>query len=292
MTAPTAAERGGAASAPASRIRLMVSDVDGTLVNRNKEVTPATVEAVRRLHAAGIAFAAVSARPPRGMKILVEALGLDLFGGFNGGSILRGDFTVLEEHFVAAEAARKGIEMMAPRGAYVWVFADNEWFITDPGNTYVAGEIRTVAFQPTVVADFGDHVTRAGKIVFSSTDFDMLAASEPELQGLVGKGATARRSQAKYLDMTPPGTDKGYAARAFARLYGVPLDEVAVIGDMSNDLPMFEIAGLAIAMGNGADEVKAKAHFVTVTNEEEGIAHAIDRFVLPRAPGGSASRLP
>ena len=67
---------------------------------------------------------------------------------------------------------------------------------------------------------------------------------------------------------------------------------VAVIGDMSNDLPMFEIAGLAIAMGNGADEVKEKAHFVTVTNEEEGIAHAIDRFVLPRAPGGPASRLP
>lgn len=284
-TEPLADERGGATSTPASRIRLMVSDVDGTLVNRNKEVTQGTVAAVRRLHAAGIAFAAVSARPPRGMKILVEALGVDLFGGFNGGSILRRDFSVVEQHFVAAEAARAGIELMKPRGASIWVFADNEWFITDPGNTYVAGEIRTVAFQPTVVDDFGDHITRAGKIVFSSTDFDMLAASEPELQELVGKGATARRSQAKYLDLTPPGTDKGYAARAFARHYGVPLDEVAVIGDMPNDLPMFATGGLAIAMGNGAPEVKAQAHFVSLTNEEDGVAHAIDRFVLPRAPG-------
>lgn len=266
------------------RIRLMVSDVDGTLVNREKEVAPATVEAVKRLRAAGVAFAAVSARPPRGMRILVEALKLDIFGGFNGGSILRGDFSVLEEHFVAAEAARKGIEVMQARGASVWVFADNEWFITDPDNVYVAGEIRTVAFQPTLVSDFGDHVTRAGKIVFSSTDFDMLARSEPELQALLGEGATARRSQAKYLDLTPPGTDKGHAVRAFAEHYGVPLDEVAVIGDMANDLPMFEVAGLAIAMGNASDAVKQQADFVTLSNAEDGVADAIAQYVLPRAP--------
>lgn len=266
------------------RIRLMVSDVDGTLVNREKEVAPATVEAVKRLRAAGIAFAAVSARPPRGMRILVEALKLDIFGGFNGGSILRGDFSVLEEHFVAAEAARKGIEVMQARGASVWVFADNEWFITDPNNVYVAGEIRTVAFQPTLVSDFGDHVARAGKIVFSSTDFDMLARSEPELQALLGEGATARRSQAKYLDLTPPGTDKGHAVRAFAEHYGVKLDEVAAIGDMANDLPMFEVAGLAIAMGNASDAVKQQANFVTLSNAEDGVASAIDQFVLPLAP--------
>ncbi|WP_425106116.1 Cof-type HAD-IIB family hydrolase [Ancylobacter sp.] len=281
----TLEERGGATRPPASRIRLMVSDVDGTLVNKAKEVTPATIEAVRRLHEAGIAFAAVSARPPRGMRLMVEALNVDLFGGFNGGCIQRRDFSVVEEHFVSAEAARAGIALMQPRGAAVWVFADDEWFVTDPNGTYVAGEIRTVAFQPTVVEDFGDHLTRAGKIVFSSTDFDMLAASESELQALVGSGATARRSQAKYLDMTPPGTDKGYAAQAFARHYGVSMDEVAVIGDMANDLPMFAVGGLAIAMGNGAAEVKEQAHFVTRTNEEDGVAHAIERFVLPRAPG-------
>ncbi|MBB3770613.1 hypothetical protein FHS55_001208 [Angulomicrobium tetraedrale] len=265
------------------RIRLMVSDVDGTLVNREKQVAPATVEAVARLRAAGIAFAAVSARPPRGMKILVEALGLDIFGGFNGGSILSGDFSVLEQHFVAEEAARRCIEIMTPRGASVWVFADNEWYLTDPDNTYVAGEIRTVAFQPTLVSDFGDHLARAGKIVFSSTDFDMLAKSEPELQALVGDGATARRSQNKYLDLTPPGTDKGHAVRAFAHHYGVALDEVAVIGDMANDLPMFEVGGLSIAMGNASDTIKQQADLVTLSNAEDGVAHAIEQFVLPRA---------
>ncbi|PZQ84711.1 MAG: Cof-type HAD-IIB family hydrolase [Ancylobacter novellus] len=276
--------QGGGKRPLPGRIRLMVSDVDGTLVNRSKEVTPATVEAVRRLRAAGVAFAAVSARPPRGMKLLNEAIGLDIFAGFNGGTILRGDYSLVEQTLIDPAAVQKGLAMMEPRGASVWVFADNEWYITDPSNPYVAGETRTVAFSPTLVSDFGDHVERAGKIVFSSTDFDMLAASEPELQALVGDGATARRSQAKYLDLTPPGTDKGYAVRAFARHYGVALEEVAVIGDMANDLPMFGTAGLAIAMGNGAPEVKEQADLVTLTNEEDGVAHAIMQFVLPRAP--------
>lgn len=268
--------------APSGKISLMVSDVDGTLVNKEKAVAPSTVEAVRRLRAAGGHFAAVSARPPRGMKIVADALNLEMFGGFNGGSIVRGDFSIVEQHFVAAHAARQGIAAMKAAGASIWVFADNEWYITDPDNQYVAGETRTVAFQPTVVSDFGDHVERAGKIVGSSSDFPMLERLEAELQPLLGDGASVKRSQAKYLDLTPPGTDKGYATRAFARHFGVPLDEVAVIGDMVNDLPMFAVGGLSIAMGNASDEVKAQADFVTTANDADGIANAIEQFVLPR----------
>lgn len=272
----------GVPNPPSQRISLMVSDVDGTLVNHDKQLAPATVEAVRRLREAGVPFAAVSSRPPRGMKLLVEPLKLELFGGFNGGSIVRADFSPVEEHYVAREAAVNGIEVMKARGAYIWVFADNEWYITDPDNSYVAREIRTVQFQPMVVSDFGDHVARAGKIVGSSSDFEMLAACEAELQDLLGKGASARRSQNYYLDLTPPGTDKGYAVKAFARHFGVPLEEVAVIGDMVNDLPMFEVGGLSIAMGNASDAVKAQANFVTSNNDEDGVARAIENFVLPR----------
>lgn len=272
----------GVRKPPSQRISLMVSDVDGTLVNHDKQLAPATIEAVRRLREAGVPFAAVSSRPPRGMKLLVEPLKLELFGGFNGGSIVRADFSPVEEHYVARDAAVNGIKVMKARGAYIWVFADNEWYITDPDNSYVAREIRTVQFQPMVVSDFGDHVARAGKIVGSSSDFEMLAACEAELQDLLGDGASARRSQNYYLDLTPPGTDKGYAVKAFAKHFGVPLEEVAVIGDMVNDLPMFEVGGLSIAMGNASDAVKAQANFVTSNNDEDGVARAIENFVLPR----------
>ncbi len=276
----------GRASAPATRISLMVSDVDGTLVNKDKQVAPATVEAVARLRAAGVPFAAVSSRPPRGMKILIEPLKLEILGGFNGSCIVKADLTPIEQHFVPLEAARTAIDMMAGRGADIWVFADNEWFVTNGANPYVARETRTVAFDATVVEDFGDHIARAGKIVGTSSDFDMLAQCEIDLQALLGDTASARRSQHYYLDVTHPGTDKGHAVRAFASHWGVPLEEVAVIGDMANDLPMFEIAGLAIAMGNATDAVKAQAHFVTGTNAEDGVAQAIENIVLPRTKGG------
>ncbi|WP_348644659.1 HAD hydrolase family protein [Starkeya sp. ORNL1] len=68
----------------------------------------------------------------------------------------------------------------------------------------------------------------------------------------------------------------------------MPLDEVAVIGDMVNDLPMFEVGGLSIAMGNASDAVKGQANFVTTSNDEDGVAHAIEQFVLPRAAGKSS----
>lgn len=279
MSADTTAKR-----APAERISLLVSDVDGTIVTHDKDLAASTVAAARRLKDAGVALAVVSSRPPRGMMKLPGPLGLELFGGFNGAAIVRPDLTPVEQHFVPFEAARRSAEMMASLGADVWVFADNEWLITDPEGAYVPRERHTVDFDPTVVEDFGDRLGRAGKIVGSSKDFDMLARCETALQAALDGAASARRSQAYYLDVTHPTADKGYAVRAFAAHFGVPLDEVAVIGDMANDLPMFDVGALSIAMGNATDEVKARADFVTGTNDADGWAAAMEAFVLPRAP--------
>lgn len=268
------------------RISLFVSDVDGTIVtpSPNKGLAPATIDAVKRLAAAGVAFSIVSSRPPRGMLSVAGPLGLDRFAGFNGSAIVAGDLTPIEQHFVPEAAARIAVDEMARAGADVWVFADNEWFVTDGAGAYVEHEVHTVGFRPIVVADFGDHIARAGKIVGSSKDAAMLGRCEGELQQLLGTAASARRSQTYYLDVTHPTADKGYAVAALARHFGVALDEVAVIGDMANDLPMFPVGALAIAMGNASDDVKAKADWVTTSNAEDGVAHAIETLILPRAP--------
>jgi len=269
--------------APAERISLFVSDVDGTIVTHDKNLAASTVEAAHRLKEAGVALAVVSSRPPRGMMKLPGPLGLELFGGFNGAAIVRPDLSPVEEHFVPFEAAREAADVMARQGADVWVFADNEWLILNPEGAYVPRERHTVDFDPTVVDAFGDRLGRAGKIVGSSRDFDMLARCEAELQAMLGGAASARRSQAYYLDITHPTADKGYAVKAFAAHFGVPLDEVAVIGDMANDLPMFSVGGLSIAMGNASPEVKACADFSTRTNDEDGWAAAVEAYILPRA---------
>lgn len=265
------------------RIRLFVSDVDGTIVTPSpqKRVSDVTIAAVERLRAAGCAVSIVSSRPPRGMLHVARPLGLDLFAGFNGSSIVRGDLSAVEEHFVPEQAARIAAAELARRGIDVWVFSNGEWYVTDPSGAYVSHEEHTVGFAPLVVPSFAGHLGRVGKLVGSSKDFDGLARAEADLQGLLGDNASARRSQLYYLDVTHPTADKGFAVAALARHFGVPLSEVAVIGDMANDLPMFDVGALAIAMGNGTDEVKAKADYITLSNAEDGVAHAIESVIMP-----------
>lgn len=272
MTAP---------ASPPSRISLVVSDVDGTLVKHDKSLAPSTIAAAARLRGAGIRLAIVSSRPPRGMAPLAKALDLDLFGGFNGSTIVDGAMRPVEQHFVPEEAVRTAIAAMQAFGAEIWVFDGEDWLVTDPAGAYVAHERRTVQFDPTVVPDFNRPLQKVGKVVGASDDFDGLARLETDLSRRLGKMASARRSQRYYLDVTNPTADKGHAVRAFAAHWSIPLEEVAVLGDMANDIPMFEVAGFSIAMGNAPPEVQARANATTAGNDEDGWAKAIDAFVLP-----------
>ncbi|WP_239025075.1 Cof-type HAD-IIB family hydrolase [Rhodoligotrophos defluvii] len=287
MTDATAPDFSSLAARAGGRVRLVVSDVDGSLVTREKVLTPSAVAAAKDLKAAGIAFTAVSSRPPRGMAMLIEPLAITQpLGAFNGGTIFMPDMTVIDQQAVPLEAARRAVTVMRDYGADIWVFSGDKWLVTNPDAHYIPRERRTVQFEPTVVADLDPYLGSAGKIVGSSEDFDRLKECELALQAELHGSATARRSQNYYLDVTPPGMDKGYAVRTLARMMNIPLQEVAVIGDMVNDLPMFRAAGLAIAMGNGSDEVKAAADHVTDTCDNEGFAKAVAEFILPLAGPG------
>ncbi len=266
-------------------IRLVVSDVDGTMVTTDKVLTPATIAAAHRLRDAGIHLALVSSRPPRGMMHVQTALGIaGPLGGFNGGTILGPDQAPIEERLVPEDAVRTSLKLFADRGVGAWLFADNKWLICDINGDYVPKERRTVAFEPTVVDDFEPYVARCGKIVGASAKFDVLAECEVELHTLLGDTANAHRSQQYYLDVTNPEADKGTALRAIAKWYGIDPAETAGIGDMTNDVPLFRAAGLSIAMGNAPPAVASQAQEHTGTNEEDGWAHAVDTIILPRAP--------
>ncbi len=265
-------------------VKLVVSDVDGTMVTTDKVLTPATIAAAHRLRAAGVHLALVSSRPPRGMAFLTMDLGLSgPLGGFNGGTILAPDGAVIEERFVPEQAVRTSLDLLARHGVSAWLFADNQWIIKDPDGDYVPKERMTVRFEPTVVDDFEPFIARCGKIVGASAKFDLLERCEHELQGLLGSDANAHRSQTYYLDVTNPAADKGTATHAIAGWYGVDIADVCVIGDQSNDVPMFRVAGHSIAMGNAPPAVAAEAKQRTTSNEQDGWAAAIDRFVLPAA---------
>ena len=264
-------------------IRLLISDVDGTLVTTEKVLTPASIAAVAKLREAGVLFAVVSSRPPRGMAMLVEPLAIDTpMGAFNGGTIVHPDMAQIEARVVPEAAAITAYELFEARGVDTWVFADGDWLLTNPKAAYVPRETRTVQFDYRRVDDLRPFLGRGGKIVGTTGDFDLLARVETELAGRLGHTANAHRSQKYYLDVTHPEANKGTAVHAIAGHLGVDIADVACIGDMTNDLPMFAVAGFSIAMGNGPDAVRSRASVVTTGNDEDGFAEAVTRFVLPK----------
>ncbi len=278
----------GAVSERPERISLLVSDVDGTLVTNDKRLSDANAEAGRGLAAIGVALSLVSSRPPIGFTTLRDALHLSApIGAFNGGTILNPDGSVIDEVLLPASAVRLAVECFAAFGLDAWLFTKDRWYILDANGAYVPKERMTIAHEPNVVESLEPYFDAVGKLVGSSKNFDAVAACEAELQRRLGNEASARRSQTYYLDVTPIHADKGHAVRRIAAALGVPMAEVAVIGDMGNDLPMFDVAPFRIAMGNGIDALKAKATFVTDDNEHDGFATAVERYILPRAAGSA-----
>jgi hydroxymethylpyrimidine pyrophosphatase-like HAD family hydrolase len=118
------------------------------------------------------------------------------------------------------------------------------------------------------------------KIVGASKDHDRIATAVAAGQSALRGRATALRSQAYYCDVTPPDVDKGRLVDLLAERLGVAREDIAVLGDMGNDAQMFARAGFAVAMGNATPEIKALAHAVTLSNDEDGFALAIERHIL------------
>jgi Cof subfamily protein (haloacid dehalogenase superfamily) len=263
-----------------SRITLVVSDVDGTLVTHDKHLTDGARRAVQRLHDAGIGFTITSSRPPVGMRFLIEPLGITLpIGPFNGSSIVDIKLKPIEQHLIPAAAAQRSIEVLDQFGVDVWLFTNEQWIIHRDDGKYVPHERNTIQFDPTFVDDFTPFLATACKIVGASADAALLQRCEIAMQKTLGTQASAIRSQSYYLDITPPGHDKGTFVSAMARRLGISTESVATIGDMQNDLAMFKKSGLSIAMGNATDDVKKLASHVTGSNEDEGFAGAVD-FIL------------
>jgi Cof subfamily protein (haloacid dehalogenase superfamily) len=262
-------------------ISLVISDVDGTLVTPDKQLTLASARAAHKLADNGIGFTVVSSRPPAGLRMLVAPLALRLpMGAFSGGAIVGPDLAVIEEHFIPEAAARRTVAMLSEGGADVWLYTPDGWLLRNPGNHYIAKERRTIQADPVVVPDFGPHLARVFKIVGSSEDFERLAACETAIRAAVGDQASVSRSQSYYLDITPPGLDKGTFLEALSRRLDIPPGAIAVLGDMTNDLAMFKKAGMSIAMGNAPAEVKASATHATAANTDDGFAKAIEAYVL------------
>ena len=260
-----------------TRIALVVSDVDGTLLTKDKTLTDGTKRAVRRLEESGVGFTITSSRPTIGMRFLIEPLQITLpVGAFNGSSIVDAQLNAIEQHLIPASAVQRRIDVLDEFGVDVWLFTNEQWLARSGDGAYVPLEKRTIKTDPAIVPDFKPYLSSACKLVGACADAALLQRCEAAMQKALGAQATAIRSQSYYLDVTPPGCDKGTFVQAMAKRLGISTGAIATIGDMHNDLAMFRTSGISIAMGNATDDVKRLATHVTTSNHDEGFAGAID----------------
>ena len=265
-----------------SNIKLLLADVDGTLVTPDKVLTDRAIDAVRRLGEAGILFAVTSGRPPRGMSMLIEPLNLTTpIAAFNGGILVNRDMSVIEQRVIPEELVVPVADLNTSFGLDTWVYRGADWYIPDPKGAHVAKETATVRFEPKVMDGLDGLTSDVAKLVGVSDDLDAVARASAAAHDKFGDHVTAARSQPYYLDVTHPDANKGAVAKYLSRTYSIPTDNIATIGDMPNDVLMFAHSGLSIAMGNASLEVQHAARRVATSNADEGFAAAVERFILP-----------
>ena len=263
----------------AAGVKLVVSDVDGTLVDSKKQVTPGVKAAVARLRAAGIGFSIISARPRSGMMPIAEALEIDSpMGAFNGGTVFTRDGAVSHADRIDRSVVEQAFSLTHGAAVDSWVFADDQWYASTDVGAHVDSERRASNQQPELRQDFTDLFDRVDKITFVSDDPDLLIALRARMDALTPL-ATIVQSQTYYLDVTPLSGNKGDGLQALSDAMQIPLSQIAVLGDQANDLPMFARAASSYAMGQGPEPVRAKATHVVASNDHDGVAEAIEAIL-------------
>lgn len=262
--------------------RLFISDIDGTLVRSDKSLAPATVRAAARLRTTGVEMSLISARPPSGIAWIADALDLPgPFGAFNGGTLFGRDGAVIERHGIASAIARKIVDLFTGASATVWLFADGRWYSSSLHDPHIPREVQSANVEPILVSSFDGLLERVDKIVAVSDVLGLLGALEIRARVFAGSEATIARSQSYYLDVTAPAANKGRGVERIAATMGIAIEDVVVIGDQANDIPMFDRTGSSFAMGQASAEVKAHATWSTLDNDSDGVAAAMERLIAP-----------
>ena len=260
-------------------ISLVISDIDGTLITSNHEVTEATKVAARELHDRKIALSLASSRPPRSIRPLAEALALRSgFAAFNGALVLTAAGEILASSAIPPVTTARVKAIADEFGLNVWAYDEAEWWAPEQ-DSFVDREAHTSGFDP-LIEGYSERLTRDLNKLTVVGKPEFVAEAEKRVLSELSSEVSASRSKPRFLDVTAFGMHKGSVVIRLAELFGVSSAQIAVIGDGPNDVEMFRQAGTSIAMGQAVDDVRAEAIYVTESNDDEGWARGIEKYVL------------
>ena len=266
-----------------SPYRAIALDLDGTLTNHEKVVTPKTREALLKAAAKGAVIILASGRPTYGIEPVAECLELNQRGGYilsyNGGNIVNAKTgEKLFSQFLPDEVIPELYAYAKEHGHALLGYAGNEIITEMPDDQYVKEESRINKMNIRKVENLFESLEPHPTKLLMTGDPTLMLKAEEELVEKLGERMDIFRSAPFFLELVPKGIDKAKSlTRLLTKINLTPANLIA-FGDGYNDLSMLKLAGMGVAMENAAPEVRAEADYVTLSNEEDGVAAALTHF--------------
>ncbi|RIA46686.1 hypothetical protein DFR49_1234 [Hephaestia caeni] len=262
-------------------IRLIACDVEAVLES-DGTLAPTTIEAAARIAGAGIDLTFVSARSPFAVGSIARTIGLNVpTAAFNGGMIVDPRGTILSDHPLPAATSRVVLGLFDAAKVTIWVYAQGRWFTNNSSNPRNRREQQASRAQPIVVPHFDTLLGRIDKIVAVSDDVAHIRQLEYVVKETLGARAEVSRPQDCYCDVVHPIANKAAGIMMLAKMIGVPLSQIAVIGSLPADVPMMIRAGYSFALDTAPEEIAAVATRVVGTGKG-GTTAALDALVAAR----------
>lgn len=267
------------------KYRILVLDLDGTLTNQKKEITEHTRETLIRAQEAGVKIVLASGRPTYGIMPLARQLELDKYEGYilayNGGQIIDCKTGELMYENVLDPAVYPYLYQCAKSNGFQILSYKGEYIISeDAENQYVKHEAFLNRMPSKTVPNFLDIINFPVAKCLIVGDPEPLAKLEPVMKEKLQDKMNVFRSEPFFLELVPRGIDKARCLSVLLEELDMTPQEMMVCGDGFNDLSMIEFAGMGVAMANAQEVVKKAANYITLSNEEDGVAYAVEEFIL------------
>lgn len=266
------------------KYKLIVLDLDGTLTNSKKEITSRNRETLIRAQEQGVRLVLASGRPTYGIVPLANELRMNEFGGFilsyNGGEISNWETgEMIYENVLPNDVVPVLYECAKTHQLSILTYDGAEIITENSKDPYVLKEAFLNKMAVRETNDFLTDITLPVAKCLIVGDADKLIPLESELCIRLQGRINVFRSEPYFLELVPQGIDKALSLEVLLKELGIQREEIIAIGDGFNDLSMIKFAGLGIAMANAQEPVKKAADYITLSNDEDGVAEAIDKFL-------------
>lgn len=264
--------------------KLIAMDLDGTLNNDEKRITEKTLHALLTAQKRGVRLALASARPSPGLYKERDILQMAENGGilmsYNGGRIVEaGTGKVLYETAMDIEVTRSVLRFLEKLPVTTILDDGIKFYVTDPDGYKVQYECWNNQMECTQVDNLGEFLSFSPVKMLMSVQPAQLPAVQERIAAFLPESLTVVQTAPFYLEIIPKTINKGQGIRDICKVLGLDTQEVIAFGDAANDIPMLKAAGMGVAMGNAQKPVKDAADFVTLSNNHDGIAFALERFL-------------